>query len=203
LRAAGGQETPVCAQVICWGQEGYQANLLPAFDQRVEPWAVLRGKAQDGAVAFDGGARIADGAFTGELLGAHTGTFTMEHVVRFSPDFDAQPPEGAIVLFDGTNLDEWRGGGAEPFMVDLSRAIGGDDRAAYLRSRILAPAAQPARLLLGSDDGVKAWFNRTLVHANNANRPLGAFDDHADIDLIEGENTLLLKIVQGGGAWGA
>jgi len=203
LRTAGGAETPLCAQVICLGGEGYQANLLPIFDQRVAAWAVLRGKAEGEAVAFEGGARIEGGAFTGELTGEHAGAFTLEPVVRLSPTFDAPPPDGAIVLFDGTNLDEWRGGGAEPFMVDLSRNPGGDDRAAYLRCRVLAPAAQPARLDLGSDDGVKVWLNGELVHANNANRPCRAFDDHVDIDLTEGENTLLLKVVQGGGGWGA
>jgi hypothetical protein len=203
LKHADGTQEPICAQVICWGQEGYQANLLQAFDQRVQPLAVLKGKADGDAVALDGGARIAQGAFTGELTGDRAGTYAMKHVARLSPTFDAKPPEGAVVLFDGTNLDEWVGGGPEPFMVDLQQAIGGDNRAAYLRCRITSPKAQPARLELGSDDGVKAWLNGVLVHGNNASRPLTAWQDQADVELEAGENALMLKVINGGGNWGA
>ena len=74
---------------------------------------------------------------------------------------------------------------------------------AYLKTRITAPADCEATLLLGSDDGVKAWLNGTVVHRNNVDRGLVVDQDMAPIRLKKGANELLLKITQGGGGWAA
>ena len=74
---------------------------------------------------------------------------------------------------------------------------------AYLKTTIVAPAKCDAALLLGSDDGVKAWLNGGLVHGNNVDRGLVVDQDMAPIQLRAGRNELLLKITQGGGGWAA
>ena len=73
--------------------------------------------------------------------------------------------------------------------------------AAYLRAQIIAPQASKAALLIGSDDGVKAWLNGALVHGNNVDRGMVPDQDMAPIELKKGDNQFLLKITQGGGGW--
>jgi hypothetical protein len=75
--------------------------------------------------------------------------------------------------------------------------------AAYLKTKLTAPEEQDALLLLGSDDGVKAWLNGVVVHTNDVNRGDTPDQDIAPVRLKQGSNDLMLKITQGGGGWGA
>jgi len=106
----------------------------------------------------------------------------------------------------GSNVD-WRpiaaGIEGNPGMVGLDKAIGGEQRVAYLRTQITSAKAQEATLELGSDDGAKVWINRKLLHAVNTTRGFQADQDKIKINLNQGVNILLLKITQGGGEWSA
>ncbi len=114
----------------------------------------------------------------------------------------AFPPE------QGEASVEWRrvsapAAGSQPAIVDLMGPLGGSQRVAYLRTRIHSSQKQPARLELGSDDGIKAWLNGAVVHANKVDRGLAPGQDTAPVTLNEGWNVLLLKITQGDGGWAA
>ena len=93
--------------------------------------------------------------------------------------------------------------GAEHIVVDLDERLGGEDRVAYLRAEVWSPGERKARLELGSDDGIKAWLNGSVVHENNTNRGISPGQDEVEVTLKKGWNGLLLKITQGGGNWAA
>jgi type 1 glutamine amidotransferase len=90
-----------------------------------------------------------------------------------------------------------------PWLLQLDRVLGGDNRVAYLRNHIWSDQEQRVRMELGSDDGVKVWLNGDQVHANNVSRGTAPGDDVFAVTLRKGWNPLLLKIVQGTGSWGA
>ena len=90
-----------------------------------------------------------------------------------------------------------------PAIVGLDKAIGGEQRVAYLRVIITSATAQAAQLELGSDDGIKVLLNGRRVFANNTIRGLQVGSDKVKINLRQGANTLLLKVTQGGGEWTA
>lgn len=100
---------------------------------------------------------------------------------------------------------EWRPAivppGGQPGLVEMDRILGGHNRVCYLKTHIASAKEQDALLEIGSDDGVKAWLDGQVVHANNAVRPCTPDQDKAKVKLKQGPNTLLIKITQGGGEW--
>jgi hypothetical protein len=72
---------------------------------------------------------------------------------------------------------------------------------AYARTWVHCDREQAARLELGSDDGVKVWLNRKVVHANNVFRGLQPGSDKVNVTLVAGWNPLLLKVTQLNQGW--
>ena len=88
--------------------------------------------------------------------------------------------------------------------INLAALFPGQDSCvAYLRTEILAPRECDGALLMGSDDGIKAWLNGEVVHSHNIDRGEVTDQDTAPIHLKKGTNHLMLKISQGGGGWSA
>jgi len=205
-----GTKAPLVAQVIALGDGNYRANLINEFDKRIPLVAVLDGRLADGKVTFSGtnegtewAGSIDNEVFSGSFKGDKPGAFAMKHTVRLSPTLGEKPPAGAIVLFDGTNTDAWEHPDTRQWLVDLKKAIGGDQCVAYIRTYVWSQKAQAARLDAGSDDGVKVWLNDELIHMKNVSRGVEPGADKITVRLKEGMNALLMKISQGSGGWGA
>ena len=86
----------------------YVANIFRKFDQAKDtPIAILQGVLEGETITFSG-----DG-WAGELSEGHLKAkkgeeaFDLQHINRVPPSLGAKPPVGAIVLFDGTNMDAW------------------------------------------------------------------------------------------------
>jgi catechol 2,3-dioxygenase-like lactoylglutathione lyase family enzyme len=86
----------------------YEVHLFKQFDQSHDiPVAVLNGTLANGTLPLTG-----DG-WTGSIENGHLTakngdqSIDLQHVTRSSSTLGMKPPKGAIVLFDGTNLDSW------------------------------------------------------------------------------------------------
>ncbi|NQT85402.1 HEAT repeat domain-containing protein [bacterium] len=86
--------------------------------------------------------------------------------------------------------------------INLEAAISdGDHCAAYVRTRVWAPADLPVRLELGSDDAIRVWLNGKHVHGKNGSRGMTLRQDRPKADLKKGWNDLLLKVIDHEGGW--
>lgn len=74
--------------------------------------------------------------------------------------------------------------------------------AAYAVATINVEAERQVKLKIGSNDGVVVWLNGLKIHTNGTLRKLTVDEDVVSATLKQGENTLLLKILQGEGTWG-
>ena len=90
---------------------------------------------------------------------------------------------------------------------DLVNEIGlgsGDvnDHSSYALITLESDSDQAAvEMKVGSDDSIKVWLNGEEVHKNAINRGAGDFQDTFEVDLVAGDNTLLVKVSERGGGW--
>ena len=128
----GGQKQPVSVYLIPLDKGRYEARFVADFRQRGPYLYRLRGVIRDGQFRFmddipfdvgqitdttDKGVVLAASLWSGKLTansvrgpvaGQQAGQFELRKTQRVSPDLGKRPPEGAVVLFDGSNLDQWQ-----------------------------------------------------------------------------------------------
>lgn len=113
-----GEKLKMGAQVIALGDAKFSAVLfakgLPGAGWDGKTDVPLKGETMGGVTTFVGtnfNGKIQNAVFTG--VSEAGVTFELKRVERQSPTVGAKPPAGAIVLFDGTNTDEWVDGKIE------------------------------------------------------------------------------------------
>ena len=102
------------ADVIALGKDTFRLVLhkggLPGAGWDGSAKTEVEGKRSGEGVSFAGAikAELKDGALSGQTADGEG--FVLKRVVRHSPTEGAQPPVGAVILFDGSNADAWNGG---------------------------------------------------------------------------------------------
>jgi HEAT repeat protein len=128
------------------------------------------------------------------------GPFTLEGGGRTEILQEVFPPEtgDAGVHWQVYPLDT---NAENPGIIDFHPLAGGDLRAAYLRTTLVAPEAMEVTALTGSDDSMKVWVNGAEVHAIDATRGVKPGTDQFPVSLNAGENAVLVKVVNASGNW--
>ena len=121
----------------------------------------------------------------------------------------AYPPEKEIALSQtyqgkGNARLRWYKIRAEPsgFMRLENRITPSERGIVYGMVYVISPDNRDVLMLVGSDDGVRIWLNEELIHTNPAYRGAYPDQDRIPVSLKKGRNTLLIKVLQGGGGWG-
>jgi putative heme-binding domain-containing protein len=89
--------------------------------------------------------------------------------------------------------------------LDLAGIFGkrAESSASYLAVRFDSPTAQPATVVLGTDDKARLWLNGKPVWTGGGTRAAAPDQDRVEVTLQPGVNTLLLKVANGNNPHGA
>ena len=91
----------------------------------------------------------------------------------------------------------------KPEFVDAkTHSLAAGVGASYLYRVIDSPSDREVGVSLGSDDGIRVWLNGIEVLSNQVSRGVAADQESLTLPLKQGENALLMKIVNTGGAGG-
>ncbi len=117
--------------------------------------------------------------------------------VPFAPeDPTLEAGAGWRVMPVGTSAEQ-------PWLLDLLALHGGEQRVAYLRTAVWSDAEKDLVAEIGTDDGVKVWWNGEYVYGNNTQRAVAPSQEKVRVHARQGWNRMLLKVTQNIMGWGA
>ena len=107
-----GSVVPIAVQAIARGGQRYRFVVHNSFDVRDSLSAVSFEALRDGSRLVvpehpNWVATIENGVIRGRTTLPEAAHVRLVHLVRLSPNLGARPPEGSVVLFDGTGLAGW------------------------------------------------------------------------------------------------
>lgn len=107
----------LAAQLIYLDQGKCRIQFLPKLYSRARPYLEVNTQVQDSRIQWQGNGWRVDFqngrcSGTGVLHGQQT-QFELKHVVKLSPTLGQKPPADAVVLFDGSDFDQWSHSGGQ------------------------------------------------------------------------------------------
>jgi hypothetical protein len=90
-----------------------------------------------------------------------------------------------------------------PDVYEKKGAATTDNAVAYAWRTLISPRSTKIAASFGSDDGCRIWLNGKLIHDKSVARGVNPNDDRLALSLKAGVNHVLVKVNNGGGAWGA
>jgi len=131
--------------------------------------------------------------------------FDTDYLQALGGEAAARPAAGRIVrLPDGSTI-AWTAYTSDGDSIQFANAFGGKEtgnRVAYAFRTLRRDKAGRAFLGIGSDDSVKVYLNGKRVHEHVVGRGIRADDDVVPVDLVAGDNALLVKVENARGGWG-
>ena len=148
------------------------------------------------SIDFDSLDEASDGAVTEDMIaneGANVGDFV--------GGYQWTPWE---ISLDRPGLLDWFGDGNINDTLNAIGFIEGNvDRAtSYALINIDSKIDQPATMKVGSDDAIKVWLNGgDAIYTNAVNRSSTGYQDAFDVNLIKGNNLLMVKVSERESKW--
>jgi hypothetical protein len=113
-------------------------------------------------------------------------------------------PKAGDAVNVGGKILTWKAHQTPAYFIDFREAFGserGEDAAGYAVAYILADEPMQAKLLVGSNDQCKAWFNGKPVVKFAETRTLEKDTESADVTLMKGRNVLVFKVINEKNSW--
>ena len=136
------------------------------------------------------------------VVGPFAGDLATDPLAGQGGEASAQPQDGLEVKRADGSIAKWHFVTSWADVVSLEDLEGNKDGVvAYAFARVTRSAAGKALLAVGSDEGVRVWLNGKLVLSRDELRSLVPDEDQMEVDMIAGENSLLIKVPQQMGRW--
>jgi hypothetical protein len=149
----------IAAQIVPWAEGRYQIHLFTALRKKAPEYVVIEAAPDGDTLRFEHGpwsGTIHGDRFEGKgRLRGRDGSFEMKRTFYESPHLGVRPPKNALILFDGSDFDEWE-------------MVGRDGRTALATWEIVDRAMRIVPELgnhkIGSSLGTKRTFRDFHLH---------------------------------------
>ncbi len=133
------------------------------------------------------------------------GPFPLDNNTLHSDHVSSESIDLSQPLRVGTKTMSWSVVSADNIqgILHLSDWFGSVPGVVYACAEMILSSPQAAQFKLGSNDGVTVWLNGVKIHHHSKGRVLAIDEDRINVNLAQGRNSLLLRIMNLGGVWQA